>query len=563
MSHRYHSKRHAPRIVLAVLAALGAGLLPREPAAQEQTEGSVDLTETIPASGGDVVESIGPGSDSPEPVVPAQASLPAEAASPDAQVQLTGYAKQSLELVYGELAQQARSKPEQDGIPCATDVTSCLWRDVFLSRTQLVLRASYLKQHRFEATVSGMLGYTLHVAQQAHRYSTGIVDLVRGELDPQLREAYVGFFWPAVDLRIGQQRVAWGRADFESPNDVINARDVRDPFLSETELRYQPTPVIRSSINTGPVTFEGVVSPFFIPDRVDVYGSNWAALQRRAPSRYQEFLGSSSLLVDPSVEREFAQLWRQSARPLDNGKGLAAGARVAANLSAVDLSAYYHYGYDSTPYVKLHPRFLEYLGATTFPLGDAAPFKGVLDLMNELRPDRPISARYLRRHHVGFDLATNLGPIVLRLDTAYQSRRVFYRVNFDSFATPTVLGVAALEYQMGNLDDLILVEFLAQHMLRKPVKDAATDVPLLAYERTTTAVAGTLRWTLGESWGIDLRGLVGINPKTTALQPALRYKPTDNLTLRLGALIVSGEQRSFGWYYGDNDSAFVQLRYSF
>jgi hypothetical protein len=76
-------------------------------------------------------------------------------------------------------------------------------------------------------------------------------------------------------------------------------------------------------------------------------------------------------------------------------------------------------------------------------------------------------------------------------------------------------------------------------------------------------VAGTLRWTLGDAWGVDLRGLFGIQPQTYVLQPALRFKPSDAFTLRVGAMILSGEQASFGSYYGDNDTAFVQLRYAF
>jgi hypothetical protein len=554
-------------LALAMLVGLGSAVFTRETPAQEGPGGSTgdseDLTETIPSSDGDVVESIEPENASPEEVAPAPADAPTQQSNPGTRVQLSGYARQSLELVYGELAREARPRPEE-APPCTTDPTPCLWRDVFLSRTQLVLRASYVQKRHFEATVSGLLGYTLHVAQRAHRYSAGIVDLTRGELDPQLREAYLGFFWPNVDLRIGQQRVAWGKADFQSPNDVINARDLRDPFFSETELRYLPTPVIRSSVSADAVTFEGVISPFFIPNRIDIYGSNWAAIQRRAPSRYQEFLGGASLLVDPSIERESAQLWQQSERPLDNGKGISAGARITANLRGTDLSAYYHYGYDSTPYVVLDPAFLQYLAETTFPPGDATPFARVPSLINELRPNgRPISARYLRRQHVGLDLATQLGPIVLRLDAAYESRRVFYRVNFNSFATPAALGVVTFEYMPGNDDDIILVEFLAQHLLHNPVRDPTTELPLLAYERTSTAVAATLRWTLGEGWGVDLRGLVGIRPETYALQPALRYKLGDSFTLRLGALILSGAERSFGWAYGDNDSAFVQLRYAF
>jgi len=562
VSSSHHDRQRATITAVALIAGLA---LTTRAGAQEDSANSQDLTETIPPSGGDTVEN-----SSPEEPASAEAPAPEPAAeaprsSADARVQMSGYARQSLELVYGELSRQGRATSEIPNCPEAP----CLWRDAFLSHTQLVLRASYLQERHFEATVSGMLGYTLHVAEQAPAYSNGVVDLTRGDVEAQLREAYVGFFWPSVDLRIGQQRVAWGRADFQSPNDVINARDLRNPFLSENELRYLPTPVVRASVNAGTFTLEGVVSPFFIPDRFDVYGTNWAAIQRHAPSEYQEFLGAASLQVDPSIEREFAQLWRQTERPLDNGKGISAGVKLAASLGGVDLSGYYHYGFDSTPYVVLADDFRSYLDATNFMPANAAKLKPVLDLIDQLRDSGgPISARYLRRQHAGLDLATALGPVVFRLDAAYESRRVFYRVDFYSFASPTVLGVASLEYQTGSLDNVVLLEFLAQRML-DPLPEvtnaegALVPVPLLAYERTSTALAGTLRWTLGDSWGIDLRGLVGIRPETYVLQPALRWKPNDSWTVRLGALILSGETASFGWYYGDNDTAFVQLRYAF
>ncbi|HEU4577821.1 MAG TPA: DUF1302 family protein [Polyangiaceae bacterium] len=536
----------------ALLQSPSAAAQPGSPGDSSNTE---DLTETIPPSEGDIVETIPPEQQgqSLAPVAPAQEALS------DTRVQVSGYARQSLELVYGQLSRVSRNAADPQP-PCAENPTPCLWQDAFISRTQLVLRASYLQAQHFEATVSGMLGYTLHAAEKAQLYSRGEIDLARGELDAQLREAYVGFFWPAVDLRIGQQRIAWGRSDFQSPNDVINARDLRDPFLSENELRYLPTPAIRASITGGVFTFEAVVSPFFIPDRFDVYGTNWGAMQRRAYTKYQEFLGESSLLVDQSIERELAPLFRQSERPLDNGKGTSAGARISAALPGVDLSAYYHYGYDSTPFVQIHPAFLQYVSGTTFTPGDLSTLEPALDLINTLGPGGPVSARYLRRHHVGFDLATTLGPIGLRLDAAYENRRVFYQVDFNSFQTPTLLGVLSLEYQTGNLDNIVLVELLAQHQLHDRPAEAQ---PLLAYERTTTAVAGTLRWMLGDQWGIDLRGLVGVMPKTYALQPALRYKPNDSFLLRLGALLLNGAENSFGWYYGDNDTAFVQLRYAF
>jgi len=513
--------------------------------AQEADE---DLTESIPSGSegvpeGDIREDVETGNVSPEEGTPTELAAPAGESSSETRVQLSGYARQSFELIYGELSRK--------GGNVAPPV---LWRDVFISRTQLVLRASYLKGRHFEATISGVLGYTLHVAEEPPQYSVGIVPLTRGEVEPDLREAYLGFFWPAVDLRIGQQRVAWGRADFMSPNDVINARDLRDPFLGETELRYLPTPVVRASVSGGAVTFEAVVSPFFVPDRFDVYGSNWAALQPRSPADFQAFVGNASTLVDASVERDFAPLWRQTERPEDNGKGISAGARLSANLSSTDLSAYYHYGFDSLPFLSATPEFTEYLAETNFTTLRASNFAPLLDLLDA--GIQPYRARYIRRHHAGFDLATAIGSVTLRLDVGYDTQRVFYTTNLLSFASPAVLGVAAFEYQTGSLDDVLIIEVLGAHLVDKPP-------PLYVYEQDSVAVAGTLRWSLSDSWGIDLRGLAGIVPKTYVIQPALRYKPTDAFSVRVGALLLNGEVNSFGEYYGDNDSGFVQLRYAF
>jgi hypothetical protein len=454
-----------------------------------------------------------------------------------------------MEVIYGEVARQNRN-PGADQ----------LWRDVFSSRTQLLVRASYLQERKFEATISGLFAYTLHVANRAPLYSVGVVDLTRGDVDSELREAYLGFFWPSVDLRVGQQRIAWGRSDFQSPNDVLNARDLRDPVLAETELRHLPTLALRSAFSAGPVTFEVVALPLFVPDRFDVYGSQWSLLQPRAPLPYQQYVGSTSLLVDPTMDRELAELWRQSELPPNNGKGAAAGARLSATFAGTDLNIYYHYGYDSTPFVTVDPTFQAYLfdpgtslGVDTPAAEKLAPAVALLD-----RGVRPVSARYLRRHHVGLDLATTFGPLVARIDAAYQSRRVFYGVDLNSAATPTLMGVLGLEYQTGSMDDVVMVELIGTRLLQSP-----GPVALLGYERMTTTIAGTLRFTLSEGWGVDLRSAIGIRPETYVVQPALRYMPDEAFSVKLGALFVSGAQDSFGWYFSDNDTAFLQLRYSF
>lgn len=508
--------------------------------------------EAAPAEAeGDITETI--GAEEPAPGDPPPAPEPAPPPVPESRVQLGGFARQSMELVYGELAREN-----------TTSRGPLLWRDVFLSRSQLSISASYVKPRQFEATISGVLGYDLHVAKEAPQYSIGTVDLTRGELSPELREAYLGFYWPSVDLRIGQQRIAWGRSDFQSPNDVLNARDLRDPFLAETELRHVPTMAVRSNFTTGPLTFEAVVSPLFVPDRYDVYGSTWSAVQRRSPEQYQRFLGTTSLVVDPTVAGELRDLLRATELPAANGKGVSAGARLSASLTGTDFGLYYHYGYDSTPFVRIDPLFSAYLRDTSLPsiseasssfAGIEQALEPVLQLIDQ--GVDPYTSRYLRRHHVGMDASTMLGPILLRVDAAYQTRRVFYTQDLSSYSAPAALGVFGIEYHTGSLSEVVLLELLATHLLanRPPV--------LLGYERTTTALAGTVRWSLGELWGVDLRGVVGLNPETYALRPALTFQPTESVLVRMGALLVSGSTMSFGWYFSDNDTAFLQLRYSF
>ena len=49
-----------------------------------------------------------------------------------------------------------------------------------------------------------------------------------------IREAYLdvyGFMWDNVDLRIGKQRIAWGKADRLNPTDNLNPYDFSDLFL--------------------------------------------------------------------------------------------------------------------------------------------------------------------------------------------------------------------------------------------------------------------------------------------------------------------------------------------
>jgi hypothetical protein len=459
---------------------------------------------------------------------------------------VSGWARESLEFYPYDNGLEYKNPNDVFGVP----------RDRLLSRTQLLVRASYQKGSWFEATISGVLGVSVHAEDSGKNLglrawdSQGTVEL----LDSLLREAYLGFFGGKFDLRIGQQRVAWGVADVLSPNDVANARDLRDPFLGELELNHIPTPMIRGSGYFGPVTLELLFSPLFVPDRASLYGRNWSAIQPDAPAQYRGLFSKMARAGDPTIQTQLNDALYSTRTPNHDGQGYSVGAKLGLHTQALDLNLYYHYGYDGTPYLWLNPNVASLLASTDFTqagFADLAPLLRAVD-----RGDVPLFAEYVRRHHVGSDMVAPLGPFMLRLDAAYETRRVFYRPDLTSIASPALLGVLSLDYQTGSVEKVLVLEWVYIRVM-----DELTT-PLLVYKRDSYGAALVWRWPLFSVFSLDVRTLLGISPLFYTVQPALAIKAGD-FVIKGGALVMGGDQYSLGWYYRHNLTSFLQVKYSF
>jgi len=537
-----------------VSAALGASwLAARSSAAAESDTAGEPSDAGLPRRekgvAEDVVETIVPDGESPPSatVAPARVAPEGNPPRPTDRTQVTGWARESIELTLP-------AGGFRQGAPNPLDVP----RDRLISRTQMHIRASHVRGGWFEATVSGVLGYSLReegpASDAAFNGANGQETI--GDTQIELRELYFGFYSKRVDFRIGQQRVAWGRADLQSPNDVLNARDLRDPVLTEAELRHIPTPLARLDVDLGGVGLELVGTPVFIPDTYDVFGTNWSAIQDGAPGPIKSLFAAVSPLIDPTKQNQYNALVHDTQLPAANFAAPSGGAKLSTTVAGADLDLYYHYGFDTTPFLSVSPPFAAFLGTLnfhTFRPSDLTPVLQELDTGIQ-----PFSAIYVRRHHIGFDAATPAGPFVLRLDAAYDSQRVFYQAKFTSFSSPTAQGVLSVEYQTADVDKVILVE-ATYTRIADPL-----GAQLLGYDADSYGVSGTFRWPLGASGlALDLRGLVGIEPVSFILQPALRWKLSDSFSLKAGAVLLGGEEESLGWYYRRNTSAFAQAKYAF
>jgi hypothetical protein len=414
------------------------------------------------------------------------------------------------------------------------------------------LRLRYSYKRLFETVLSGLLDFGVFEKDAPAPQNT-----TRTAFDGALHEAYVGLYVRHFDLRVGQQRIAWGRADAFPINDVINARDLRNQFLIEPDALHLPTPALRLDADFGFGYLQAVVAPFFIQDRFDLYGANWSVIQPGAPAPYRALFGLASTLANDNLHDALQPLLGATDPPPADFSATQAGLRLQFNLRHVDLGLSYHYGYDRTPRLRIDPGFAQTIAMTDFATaglpGALMPYLAALQM-----GQRPIVSDYVRRHHAGLELGTTVGPVVLRAEAAYDSSMVFAGADLNGVVLPSVQAVVGAEYQPGALGRAVIVEGWYQHLF-----DAPADGALLLARQDMYGVAALFRWSFfRDHLELDVRGLVGLNPFYYAVRPQIGYK-WRGLAIRAGALLLDGDDHSFGSYYHRNTSVYLIVRYAF
>jgi hypothetical protein len=503
-----------------------AAVEPPAPPAAEQTD---EVVETI------------------QDEAPPRALPPAEATSPPAappppespdQFAVSGWAREELDLTTGE----APVQPPYLAVP----------HDRFISRTMGFVRFRYARRQAFELNASSSLRYGYFVNDSGG----GAPDRfeARGSFEPVIHELYAGFFSRKTDLRIGQQRVAWGRADVQSPNDVLNARDLRDPFSTESEVTNIPTPLVRLDADLGRATLEGVWAPVFVPDRFDLYGSNWALVQPNSPLAIRGLMRSLSSLVDRSLLDQFNRLVQQSRLPSASLGNMSAGAKLATTLASVDLDAYYYFGFDRTPLLAIDPGFAATLNQIDFSRATAADFGPFFSAIQA--GASPMTFEYVRTHHVGLDAGTVIGPVGLRIDAGYDTNHVLYRRDLSGVQTRASQTTLSLEYQTGDVRKVFLVE---GSVLFFP--DAPSGA-LLFVDRTTLNAAALVRYPIFMRFDAEVRVIATREPASIAVRPQLAWKVTDAFSLAAGGLWLAGDAAGIGGYFKQNSDVHLIAKYS-
>ncbi|MBW2255802.1 MAG: hypothetical protein JRI25_14545 [Deltaproteobacteria bacterium] len=223
-------------------------------------------------------------------------------------------------------------------------VADCRWLDF---QDLVVLGGHYRETPSPGVTVYLSGEVRLHPALDAEE----VGDTTRSErVQPwtlEVPEAWLDLnkaLFPALDLRVGQQRFAWGVGLGMNPVDVVNPYDLRDPARFDQRLGI---PAISARLHHQQAAIELVYVPLFRPARM--------------PEEIDLLEDAEDLFDFSDVgggDVELGELETRTTFPDDRVGFAAIAFRASVAAPAVDLALVGYYGRDSMPQVGGHARLV-------------------------------------------------------------------------------------------------------------------------------------------------------------------------------------------------------------
>ncbi len=332
------------------------------------------------------------------------------------------------------------------------------------------------------------------------------------ETDGALREAYLDVSLGPVDLRVGKQIIAWGRADRINPTDNLTPRDFTLLVSEDDDQRLGPF-AIKTTYYIGGFSLTGVWLPHFESDTIPLrQPPPLFTLREREPD---ETVGQWALKIEQTGKR-------------------------------VDWSFSYFDGFDPFP-----------------DLGIGQVSTARVDVL----------LRNHRIHVIGADAATTIGRYGLRGEMAYTFTEDAGGRNPEVKNPFFFLVVGGdrtfFEYLNINLQYIVRVvvnfrsPFQIQDFIQRNVAiQQAVQTNQLDRVQHGISLRLSHKW-----WNETLEGeVVGVFAITRGgyvIRPKVTYALTDRWKGVIGADIFRGPRPSFFDNLRDNSTAYAELRWSF
>jgi hypothetical protein len=340
--------------------------------------------------------------------------------------------------------------------------------------------------------------------------------LPAGSISELYLDAKVG----RVDLRLGRQRIRWGRADGFNPTDNIMPYDYLETFDDERLA----VSAVKADVYFARANMQFVWMPWYAPTRLPLLGQRW----------FPQLPASATLDVSPLIPPiEIGLSYRDLAGPLPartfgNGQW---GARFNQVLPRGEFSFSYFDGFDDLPYFR----------------PDASPFFDTISL----QPKALISLNreYYRVRVAGMDFASEIGPIGIRGEAAYFDQT-------DPLNLDHVLYVVGVDKRWG--DWFAILQYAGQK-----VNGRAPNMAVFPDLGLRSTLIWRLERTMGPSRSFEIKGALRLRDGDFLLQPVYSVALSNSWRIKAGATVFAGSKDSYLGQFRDSSHVNIKLIYSF
>lgn len=403
-------------------------------------------------------------------------------------------------------------------------------------------------------------------------------------------ELYLDAALLSWDVRVGKQKISWGRLDEIQPTDNFNPEDLTE-FLIPPELeRKIGVPAAKVAYNGDTWTLEGVWVPFSVPYRLANERDRWFfPLLRVDPELHLSEVDVGGARLDDvlvNVTTSYPDI-DLPARTLRNSEW---GTRLSFRLFDADLSISYFRGLDKVP---------------TFAAGGDvlfAPTPGASQPL-AIDADLRIAPSAHRISVFGADFTTVLSVFGLRGEIAYIQDRAFNRdIRSEIIGAGKIpeslieaalkalrenrpvrapLALPEMEVQSDAVQYGIGIDYsfsgdVSQALIRSNLLTDLIVSPQmiqtwiidhqrgLIADKLETLFTATLRKTFGDGrWSCETRAGLSVGGPDFVFWPVVRHKLTEHLDVSAALRIFAGQpDRPLG-QFREHDEAQAEIRYRF
>ena len=455
--------------------------------------------------------------------------------------------------------------------------------DRTLEQLKLRVGAALTDWLHFDATTIGTNGGPTLKSDRAGVYN---LDDTFQDISPAVEfdEAYVDVFLPAVYLRLGKQKVAWGKLDRSQPNDLINPQSYADPFVQEEEERKIGVPALQASYYV-PETLgappESRVTAVWVPSYVpyrfplascQVSGSashcdieRWFPPAAVPPSAIT--VPGSVLSGGQSITVPLAFRTQNAPTPALRVENSEIGLRYAAHIHDADCALYYFHGFDVQPAFRLTA---DAIGSRTMVTGATTTLSPVFRSIDSGGGDFAYAFDRFTVRGEGAFVHGRPFPIDLRFLITDPSLLKDSILDALSRLPPTGSGTASVKLPdsfavRDAVEWGIGADYLYEgYMLLLQVEQTDVlhnDQPLLIKDVDTRLLLNLRKNVLHDALQIRLVAEHAIESDYTLLRPLLRYRVTDHIAVTAGYVFIAGRSHSVIGEYKHNDEGWMSLEY--